>query len=234
MRKTHGDLERTCADPDLRPDRHVAWAGAVVDVREVTVAIAQVDLHVRGPVVAGGCPAEGPDDADPDVLLAHEQRRRIRIQNLPEVALGSRLPVSRGLHVQANVGKLGRERRGNEEGVLLRVGEKLLGEAVFVVGAVDSESGHARTHPRDAVLAVGCVIDRRRTAGGGEEAQLVKRDAIQEREENLAERPVRERVPELAPRTRRCSKRHFAAGTPHGRRAWSSWSFHRALSMESG
>src|SRR6202521_3490507 len=109
----------------------------------------------------------------------------MRVQHLAEVALSSWLPVCCRLHVEANVGELRRERGCDEEHVLLRVGEKLLGQAIFVMGAVDGEGRHARTHPGDAVLSIGCVIDRRRTSGGREETQLVKRDAVQERKKDL-------------------------------------------------
>ncbi len=234
VRESDGDLERAGADADLGAHRNVARPRAIVGIGQVAVAIAEVDLHVRGAVVAGGRPAERPDDAHPHVLLAHQQRRRMGIENLPEVSLCPWLPVRRRLQIKAHVGQLWSERGRDEEGVLLGIGEVLLGQSVFVVGAVDGEGGDTRTQPGDAVLPVGRVINRWRTSGRGKEAKLVKRDAIQERKEDLAERPVRERVPELAPRTRRRSKRHLATGTIHWRRAWSTWSLHRGLSMESG
>src|SRR5258708_4142799 len=158
----------------------------------------------------------------------------MRVQHLAEVALGSRLPGWGWLEVEGKGGKVGGERGGDQEGVLLGVREVLLGQAVFVMGAVNGKGRDAGAEPGDAVLAVRGVVDRRRTGRRSEESELVERDAIQEREEDLAERPVRKRVPELAPRTWRRPERHLAAGTPHRRRARSSWSLHRALSMESG
>src|ERR1700730_8099918 len=155
-------------------------------------------------------------------------------EHLPEVALASRLPVRRGLHVEAYVGELGRERGCVEKRVLVGVGEDLFGQPVLMMGAVDGERGDSRREPADSVLAVAGVVDRWRSSSGREEAQLVQRDAVEGRKEDLAERAVGERVPELAPRTRRRSKCHLAARPPHRGRARTSWGLHRVLSMKGG
>src|ERR1700682_5145969 len=102
------------------------------------------------------------------------------------------------------------------------------------MGAADGEAWNARADPGDVVLSVGGVIDWGRTTRRSEEPKFMQGHVVEKWEENFTEGPVRKRVPELAPRTWRRSERHLAAGTPHGRRAWSSWSLHRALSMESG
>src|ERR1700736_117924 len=155
-------------------------------------------------------------------------------EHLSEVALASRLPVGRRLHVEADVGELGRERGRDEECVLVGVGEDLFGQPILMVGAVDGEGGYSGSEPADSVLAVARVVNRWRSSSGREEAQLVQRDAVESRKEDLAERAVGERVPELAPRTRRRSKCHLAARPPHRGRARTSWGLHRVLSMKGG
>ena len=82
------------------------------------------------------------------------------------------------------------------------------------------------------MLAVTGIVDRRRPAGGGEESELVQGDAIEGWKEDFAEAAVGERLPELAPRTRRRSECHLAAWAPHRGRAWTSWCLHRTLSMK--
>src|SRR6202040_350017 len=94
-----------------------------------------------------------------------------------------------------------------------------------------TKSGDARTEPRDRVRPVCRVVNRRGAAGGDEETKLVKRDVVKEREEDLAERSVGERVPDLAPGTGRRAERHLASRPPHRGRTWSAGSFHRLLSM---
>src|SRR5437899_1753854 len=194
----------------------------------------EVDLQVGGPVIADSGASERTDDTDPHVLLAHEQRRRMSFEHLSEVALAARLPVRRRLHVEADVGELRRERGRDEKRVLVGVGKDLLGQAVLMVGAVDGERGDSRREPGDSMLAVARVVDRRRSSRRGEEAQLVQRNAVEGGKEDLAQRAVGERVPELAPRTRRRSKSHLAARPPHRGRARTSWGLHRVLSMKGG
>src|SRR5438132_10446599 len=60
----------------------------------------------------------------------------------------------------------------------------------------------------------------------------MQRHVVEEGEEDLAERALGQRVPELAPGSGRRSERHFASGPPHRGRAWSAGGFHRVLSME--
>src|SRR4029077_3622753 len=175
MRKSDPDLKGAGADADLGPRRHVARAGALIRVGEVAVAVVQVDLQVRASVVADGGSTERADDAHPDVLLAQQQRGRMRIEDLAEVALAPRLPVRRGLHVQAHIWELGCERGRDQHRVLIRIREELLGESIFVVSAVDLEGRDSRRKPGDVVLAVAGVIDRWRTSRRGEEAQLMER-----------------------------------------------------------
>jgi len=126
----------------------------VVHVGQATVRVAEVDLDVAAPVVTDSAAGEGADEADPDVLLLEKQRWRMRIDDAGKVALGSRLPVGRGLHVETEVGQLRREGRSDQERVLLRVGEELLGQSVFVVCRLDPEARHARAEPADVVLAI--------------------------------------------------------------------------------
>jgi len=95
------------------------------------------------------------------------------------------------LHIEAYVRKLRGERGRDEESVLFRVGEELLDQAVFVMGAFDRESRDARAQPADAVLSVSSVVDRWRSSSGGEKSKLVERYPVEEWKENLAERPVR-------------------------------------------
>ncbi len=232
VREADGDLERPGADADLRADSHVARSRALIRMREGAVPVMEVDLEVRAPVVANGGFGEWTDDADPYVLLSQQKRGRMRIEDLAEVALGSRLPVCRCLHVEADVGQLGREGGRDEQGVLVGVGEELLGQAIFVVGAVDRERGDAGREPRNPMVAITRIVDRGRASGGGEEAQLVQHNPIEGREEDLAEGPVREGVPQLAPRSGRRSERHLPTWTPHRGRAWTSWCLHRLLSMK--
>src|SRR5207249_5116917 len=111
--ETDGELERARAHADLRPDRRVAGSGAVVAVREFAVRVAEVDVDVRAAEVACGGTAEGADNADPDVLLLQEQRRRVRIDDAGEVAIRERLPVRGRLHVEPQAGQLGRRGRGD-------------------------------------------------------------------------------------------------------------------------
>src|SRR5262245_42475772 len=227
-------LERAGAGADLGADADVAGARPVVLVREAAVGIAEVDVNVGAAEVARRRAAEGSDDADPHVLLPDEQGRRVSVDDPGLVALGAGLPVRGGLHVEAEVGQLWGEGRGDEHRVELGVGEELLGQPVLVMSRIDPESRHAWRDPGDRVLAVDGVIDRRGAAGGGEEAELVEGDSIEKGEEDLAEVAVGERVPELAPGTWRCSERHLASRPPHRGRAWSAGGFHRVLSMERG
>ena len=97
----------------------------------------------------------------------------MRVEHVGEVALGAGLPMGGRLHVEADVWELGSERRRNQKRVLLGIREKLLGQAIFLVSAVDGERGHAWTGPRDAVLAVAGVVDRGSSTSGREEAQLM-------------------------------------------------------------
>src|SRR5262245_45523343 len=99
--------------------------------------------------------------------------------------------------------------------------------------AVDSEGGHARAHPGDAMLTIARVVHGRRARCGREEAQLVQRHVVERRKEDLAEAPVGEGVPDLAARTRRRPEGHLPTGAPHRRRPGASWCLHRTLSMES-
>ena len=233
VREADGELKRARADADLRADASVAGSRAVVLVGELAVGVAEVDVDVRGAEVPGGGAAERPDDADPYVLLLHQQRGRMGVDDAAEVALGEGLPVRGGLHVEAQVGQLGGERRRDQQRILFGVGEELLGQTVFVVRRLDAKGRNARREPADRVIAVGGIVDRRRSAGRGEEAQLVQRDAVEKGKEDLAERALRERVPDLAPGTGRRAEGHLASRPPHRGRAWSARSFHRVLSMES-
>src|SRR6184192_2458508 len=109
------------------------------------------------------------------------------VDDAGEVPVGVRLPVGGGLEVETKVGQLRRECGGDQKGVLLGVGEELLGQAIFVVRRVDAEGRNAGGEPADRVLTVGGVIDRRRATGGGEEAKLVQGDTVEEGKEDLAE-----------------------------------------------
>src|SRR5262252_4514909 len=84
------------------------------------------------------------------------------------------------------------------------------------------------------MLAVGGVVDRRCPSRRSEEAKLVQGDPVEEGKEDLAQVPVGERVPELAPGSWRGAERHLASGAPHRGRAGTAGGFHRVLSMESG
>src|SRR5579859_8097393 len=99
------------------------------------------------------------------------------------------------------------------------------------MGRVDDERRDPGAQPADGVLPLAAVVDGRSAAGRREESKLVQRHAVEKREEDLAQRAVRECVPELAPGGGRRAKRHLASGTPHRGRAWSSWCLHRQLSM---
>src|SRR5258708_36682145 len=125
------------------------------------------------------------------------------VQDLSEIALAARLPVRRGLHVEANVRELGREGGRDEQRILVRVGEELLRQSIFVVSAVDRERRDARGEPGDAVLAVARVIDWRRPAGRGEESKLVQGHPADGRKEHFAEGTTGDRVTGLAPRSTR-------------------------------
>src|SRR5712692_4630518 len=149
--ETDRDLKRPGANSDLGSCRDVAGSGALIGGGEVAIAVVEIDLQVRAAVVADGGSAERTDDADPDVLLAQEKSGRMSVQDLSEIALAARLPVRRGLHVEAHVGELGRESGRDEQRVFVRVGEELLGQSVFVVSAVDRERWDARREPGDAV-----------------------------------------------------------------------------------
>jgi hypothetical protein len=225
--KANCDGERSRPDANLSTDRDVAGPCAVVRGRQVAVPVVKVDLQVRALEVADGGSAEGPDDADPHVLLTHQQGGRMRVEDLAEVALRPRLPMSRGLHVELHVGQLRSEGGADQDRVFLGIREVVLGQAVFVMSAVDGEPRSARSEPRDPVLPVTGVIDRRRSAGGCEEAQLVQRDAVDGWKEDLTEGAVGEGVPELALRSRRRPERHLSARTPHRRCSRPSWCLHR-------
>src|SRR5579859_2312248 len=231
VREADRDLKRAGADPDLRADRDVARASRVVRAGEVAVTVVKVDLQVGTLKIADRTAAEGADDAHPDVLLTHEQGRRVGVDDTAEVAFRARLPVRGCLHVKAHVGKLRAEVGGDEQGVLVRVGEDLLGQPVLVMGRVDLERRHPRAQPADAVLSVATVVDGWSAAGRGKKAELVQCYAVKKGKEDLAQRTVSERVPELAPGGGRGAERHLASGTPHRRCARSSWCFHRRLSM---
>jgi len=221
------DGERPRPDADLRPDRDVAGPGPVVGGRQVAVAVVKVDLEIGALEIADRGSAEGTDDADPHVLLAHQERGWVGVEDLAEVALGPRLPMGPGLYVELHVRQLRSEGRADQDRVFFWIREVIFGQAVLVVRAVDGEPGSACSEPRDAMLSVTGVIDRRRSAGGCEEAQLVQRDAVDGWKEDLAEGAVGEGVPELALRSGRRSERHLAARTPHRRCSRSSWCLHR-------
>ena len=139
-----------------------------------------------------------------------------------------------GLHVEADVGELRSERAGDDERVLVGVGDELLRQPVLVVRALDREGGHAWGEPGQDVLAVGGVVHRRGARRRCEEAQLVHDDAVEGRVEDLAQVAVGERVPDLALGSRCRAERHLATGAPHWRRSGAAWCLHRALSMERG
>src|SRR5437868_11595810 len=225
-------LERARANSNLGSDGDVAGAGAVIHVSELAVAIAQVDLEIGAPKVSGGGAAERADHADPDVLLLEQQGGRMGVDHVREIAIRSRLPVGRCLHVQAKVRKLRRECRRDEHRVLLGVGEEFLGQPVLMVCGLDAKRGNTWADPADAVLAVGRVVNGRSSTGGDEKAELVQGDAVEKWKEHLAERALGQRVPYLAPGTGRRSERHLASRPPHRRRAWSAGGFHRVLGME--
>ena len=232
MGETDGHLEGPGSYADLRTDGYVAGSGLVVEIGQAAVAVAQVDVHVRAAEVADCRVREGTDEADPHVLLLKQQRRRMRVDDAAEVALGAGLPVRGCLHVEAEVGKLRREGGRDQERVFFGVGEDLLGQSVLVVGGVDFEGRHARAEPGNGVLAIGGVVNRRSTAGGDEKTQFVKRDVVEKGEKDLAEAAAGERVPDLASRTGGRPEGHLATRPPHRRRAWSAGSIHRLLSME--
>ena len=154
MGESDRHLERAGPDAELPADVDISRPGVVVHVGQATVRVAEVDLDVAAPVVTDSAAGEGADEADPDVLLLEKQRWRMRVDDAGKVALGSRLPVGRGLHVEAEVGQLRREGRSDQDRVLLRVGEELLGQSVFVVCRLDSEARHAGAEPADVVLAI--------------------------------------------------------------------------------
>src|SRR6266487_3416298 len=77
----------------LGADRDVARACPIVGLGDEPIGVVQLDMDVGAAVVAGRRAAEGTDDAHPYVLLAHEERRRIRVEHLAEVALRARGPV---------------------------------------------------------------------------------------------------------------------------------------------
>src|SRR5207302_5781506 len=116
--------------------------------------------------------------------------------------------------------------------VFFGVGKDLLGQAVLVMGGVDLEGRHARAEPADGVLAIGGIVNRRRTAGGNEKTQFVQRDVVEKGEKDLTEATAGERVPDLAARTGGRPEGHLATRPPHRGRAWSAGSIHRLLSME--
>src|SRR5438093_4657845 len=130
-------------------------------------------MDVGAAVVAGRRAAERTDDAHPYVLLAHEKRRRIRVEHLAEVALRARGPVGRSLHEETDVGKLGVEGARDDHRVLIRVGYELFRQPVLVMRALAGECGDAPAQPRDAVLSVTRAADGRRAGPRCEETQLV-------------------------------------------------------------
>src|SRR3989441_2106285 len=232
MREADRELKRAGADSNLSAHRNVARTGALVHGCEPAVPIAQVDVHVGAPEVAHRGAAERADQADPDVLLLKQQRGRMGVDDVREVAFGTWLPVGRSLHVEAKVRKLRCERRRDEHRVLLGVGEELLGQPVLVMSGLDPKRRDAGADPADAVLPVSRVVNGRRAAGGREETELMQCHVVEEGKEDLAERAPGQRVPELAPGSGRRSERHLASGPPHRGRAWSAGGFHRVLSME--
>ncbi len=162
MRKSDGELERARPHAELGADGDVARARAVVGLGDVSIRVVQLDMDVGAAVVASGRAAERTDDAHPHVLLTHEQRRRMRVEHLAEVALGAGRPVRRSLHEETDVRQLGSEGARDDHRVLVGVGNELLREAVLVVRALNGEGRHAWAQPGDAVLAVTRVVDRRR------------------------------------------------------------------------
>ena len=101
MRESDGELERARADAELGADRDVSRTGPVIHGGQVSVRVAQVDVHVRAAEVADRGTAERPDDADPHVLLLEQQGRRMCVEDAAEVTFGTRLPVGGGLQVEA-------------------------------------------------------------------------------------------------------------------------------------
>src|SRR5260370_6900635 len=117
------------------------------------------------------------------------------IENLAEVTLAPGLPVRGGLHVQAHVRELRCEGCPDQHRVLIGIREELFGEAILVVSAVDGECRDAGSEPRDAVLTVAGVIDRRRAARSAAEPQLVNRATIDGGAEPLPRMPPPPRSP---------------------------------------
>src|ERR1700676_415772 len=78
--KADRKLEGARTNADLGPDGHVAGARSVIDVGQVAVAIAEIDLHVGRAVVTRGSATERTDDAYPHVLLTDEKRGRMSVQ----------------------------------------------------------------------------------------------------------------------------------------------------------
>ena len=109
MRKADRELERARPHAELCADRDVARTGAIVGLGDESIGVVQLDMDVGAAVVAGRRAAEGTDDADPYVLLAHQQGRRMRVEHLAEVALGAGPPVRGGLHEESDVRQLGSE-----------------------------------------------------------------------------------------------------------------------------
>src|SRR6266704_4352377 len=92
VRESDGELERARADAELGADRDVSRTGPVIHGGQVSVRVAQVDVHVRAAEVADRGTAERPDDADPHVLLLEQQGRRMCVEDAAEVTFGTRLP----------------------------------------------------------------------------------------------------------------------------------------------
>src|SRR5205823_7665449 len=118
MPETDRHLERARSDAELGAYGDVAGAGAVVLVGHEPIRVVQLDVDIGAAVVTHGRAVERPDDADPDVLLSQQQRRWVRVYHLSKVALRARRQMRGGLHVEADVGELRRERAGDDERVL--------------------------------------------------------------------------------------------------------------------
>src|SRR5258706_3701391 len=162
MCESNGELKRARPDAELSADRDVAWPRAVVGLGDETISVVQLDMDVGAAVVAGRRSAERTDDAHPHVLLTHQQRWRMRVEHLAEVAFGAGRPVRRGLHEEPDVRQLGSEGARDDHRVLVRIGNEFFGQAVLVMRALNGEGRYAWAQPRDPVLAVTRVVDRRR------------------------------------------------------------------------
>src|SRR5438445_12467613 len=113
MGESDRHLERAGPDAELPADVDISRPGAVVHVGQAIVRVAEVDLDVAAPVVTDSAAGEGADEADPDVLLLEEQRWRMRVDVAGKVAVGSRLRLRRGLHVELEHGQLLRAGRSD-------------------------------------------------------------------------------------------------------------------------